>query len=386
MSISAMKRIDRPQGSFEYAQEGEGPDLLLVHSLLTDASVFDGIAPRLAGHRRVTWLNLPGYGASVQRSLTTIADYADFLCEALDALDLGAQTDLFANGFGAFVASEFALRHRGRIRRLIVADVNAGFPEAGRIPFGVMAGKVTEGGMQTVLDAAIGVPGIFMVMCAMGLAGIALLYLAVPAEPTRSGGGEGRSLASMVEILSRGQLRPLYLGIFTLHFIITSTFLAVPQVLKSDLAIPTAAHWKVYLGVFACSILGTVPLILRSERDRGADRLFVGAILLLVGSQLLLGLGHAHLWWVLGVLTLFFAVFNYLEARLPALLTHAAPPADRGAALGVFATAQFIGTFCGGAVGGVLLGRFGLSGVFWGTAAVAFIWAVAAWRAVSRAV
>ncbi len=237
-----------------------------------------------------------------------------------------------------------------------------------------------------VLDAAIGVPGIFMVMCAMGLAGIALLYLAVPAEPTRSGGGEGRSLASMVEILSRGQLRPLYLGIFTLHFIITSTFLAVPQVLKSDLAIPTAAHWKVYLGVFACSILGTVPLILRSERDRGADRLFVGAILLLVGSQLLLGLGHAHLWWVLGVLTLFFAVFNYLEARLPALLTHAAPPADRGAALGVFATAQFIGTFCGGAVGGVLLGRFGLSGVFWGTAAVAFIWAVAAWRAVSRAV
>jgi 3-oxoadipate enol-lactonase len=156
MSISAMKRIDRPQGSFEYAQEGEGPDLLLVHSLLTDASVFDGIAPRLAGHRRVTWLNLPGYGASVPRSLTTIADYADFLCEALDALDLGAQTDLFANGFGAFVASEFALRHRGRIRRLIVADVNAGFPEAGRIPFGVMAGKVTEGGMQTVLDAAIG--------------------------------------------------------------------------------------------------------------------------------------------------------------------------------------------------------------------------------------
>lgn len=236
-----------------------------------------------------------------------------------------------------------------------------------------------------VLDAAIGVPGIFLVMCAMGLAGIALLYLAVPAEPMRSGGDEGKSLASMVEILSRRPLRPLYLGIFTLHFIITSTFLAVPQVLKSELAIPTAAHWKVYLGVFACSIVGTVPLILRTERDRGADRLFVGAILLLVGTQLLLGLGHARLWWVLGVLTLFFAVFNYLEARLPALLTHAAPAADRGAALGVFATSQFIGTFFGGVVGGVLLGRFGLSGVFWGTAAVAFTWAIAAWRTVSSA-
>jgi MFS family permease len=73
-------------------------------------------------------------------------------------------------------------------------------------------------------------------------------------------------------------------------------------------------------------------------------------------------------------------VFNYLEARLPALLTLAAPPDERGAALGIFATSQFLGAFFGGAVGGLLLGRFGLSGVFWGCAVMAFAWAALAGR------
>jgi 3-oxoadipate enol-lactonase len=140
----------------EYFRQGSGPDLVLIHSLLTDASVYDGLSPRLARSRRVTAINLPGYGGSSPRDFETIADYADFVAAALDALGVTATGDLFANGFGAFVATEVALRHPGRIRRLIVADVNAGFPEAGRIPFGVMAQKVSEGGMTAVLDAAIG--------------------------------------------------------------------------------------------------------------------------------------------------------------------------------------------------------------------------------------
>ena len=97
-------------------------------------------------------------------------------------------------------------------------------------------------------------------------------------------------------------------------------------------------------------------------------------------AQALLGLDHVHLWVVLAALTLFFAVFNYLEARLPALLTQSAPATDRGAALGVFATSQFLGAFGGGVIGGLLLGRFGLSGVFWGSAAMAVLWAGIAQR------
>jgi len=232
--------------------------------------------------------------------------------------------------------------------------------------------------LAPVLDAAIGVPGIFAVMLAMALSGLALLYLAVPAEPPRTGGAESRSLAALKDLALRPALRPLYAGVFALHFIMTATFLAVPQVLAGDLGMATAGHWKVYLGVFVASLAGTIPLILATERTGRGRLLFVLAVLVAGGAQGWLGLGHARAWGVLAALTLFFAAFNYLEARLPALLTLAAPGTDRGAALGVFATAQFLGAFLGGALGGVLLGRFGLSGVFLGSAVVALSWAFVA--------
>ena len=226
------------------------------------------------------------------------------------------------------------------------------------------------------LDAAVGVPGIFGIMLAMALFGLALLYLAVPAEPARTGGAESRNLSGLLEIMNRPQLRPLYFGMFALHAIMTATFLSVPQVLETHLHIARELHWQVYLGVFLVSIAGTVPLVLKTERTAGAGWMFVAAVALTGVSQAVLGLDHVHLWVVMASLVLFFAVFNYLEARLPALLTLAAPAADRGAALGVFATSQFLGAFFGGVGGGLLLGRFGLSGVFWGAAVMAFGWAV----------
>ena len=232
--------------------------------------------------------------------------------------------------------------------------------------------------LAPVLDAVIGVPGIFVVMLVMALGGLLLLGVAVPAEPVRSGGADSRSLAGLLELLRRPTLVPLYAGVFALHFIMTATFLSVPQALVSDLGIAAAAHWKVYLGVFIASLAGTIPLILATERTGRPRALFLAAICVVAAAQALLGLDHRHLWMVLGGLTLFFAGFNYLEARLPAQLTLAAPGHERGAALGIFATAQFLGAFLGGALGGVLLGRFGLSGVFWGSAAIALAWAVVA--------
>ena len=232
--------------------------------------------------------------------------------------------------------------------------------------------------LAPVLDAAIGVSGIFTLMLVMALSGLALLGFAVPGEPPRTGGNESRSLAGLLELARRPALMPLYAGVFALHFIMTATFLSVPQALVTDLGIASAGHWKVYLGVFIASLAGTIPLILATERTGRGPALFILAILAVAAAQALLGLDHGHLWIVLGGLTLFFAGFNYLEARLPAQLTLAAPGHERGAALGIFATAQFFGAFLGGALGGVLLGRFGLAGVFWGSAVVALAWAAVA--------
>jgi MFS family permease len=228
-----------------------------------------------------------------------------------------------------------------------------------------------------VLEAVIGVPGIFVVMLFMALAGIALVVWAVPAAPARSS-ADVPPLSRFHELAVRPALLRLHLGIFAMHFMMTATFLAVPAVLLENLGIATAAHWKVYLGVFMASIAGTLPLVLATERARQPSVLLLLAIAATAMSQALLGVSHSHFWIVMFALTLYFAAFNYLEARLPALLTLAAPGSERGAALGIFATAQFLGAFAGGAVGGILLGQYGLPGVFWGAAAVAGLWCVVA--------
>ena len=140
----------------EYTRTGAGPDLLLLHSLLTDLTVFEQVLPALAAERRVTCINLPGYGASGPAEFASLADYADHVACVMDALQLAPSTDVFGNGFGAFVALELALRHGARFGRLLVADTGAAFPEAARLPFRGMASMVRADGMQAVLDTAIG--------------------------------------------------------------------------------------------------------------------------------------------------------------------------------------------------------------------------------------
>src|SRR5205814_2882080 len=142
--------------SVEYRHDGAGPDLLLLHSLLTEMSVFDGIVPALARKHRVTRLNLPGFGASDPVALNSVAEHADHVARVMDALSLPPMTDVFGNGFGAFVALELAIRHGDRMGRLMVADTAPAFPEAAKAPFRGMAEKVRATGISAILDTAIG--------------------------------------------------------------------------------------------------------------------------------------------------------------------------------------------------------------------------------------
>ena len=140
----------------ELTQSGTGPELLLLHSLLTDNTVFERVLPQLERKLRVTCLNLPGFGASAPMTLTTVADQADHVARVMQAIGLSPRTTVFGNGYGAFVALELAIRYGASFDRLCVADVVATFPEPARAPFRTMAIRVREQGMAAVLDIAIG--------------------------------------------------------------------------------------------------------------------------------------------------------------------------------------------------------------------------------------
>lgn len=228
-----------------------------------------------------------------------------------------------------------------------------------------------------LLQAWVGVPGIFWSMAGLAVLGIVLLLFVVPhapSEPVDAPEPAGAPASRTAGAWAR-ELRPYYAGMFVLQFTLTAAFVGVPHALRDVLGIDVHRHWATYLGVFVASIAGTIVLVLWSERSANPARVVRAGMAGLVLSLGALAFVFGSYWGLAAALTVYFTAFNFLEARLPAGLSQAAGPQTRGAALGVFATAQFLGAFAGGVAGGALHGsRMGLVGVFGGAALVALGW------------
>ncbi|HHM04867.1 MAG TPA: MFS transporter [Gammaproteobacteria bacterium] len=237
-----------------------------------------------------------------------------------------------------------------------------------------------------VLNHWIGVPGIFWLTALLALVGIAILYLWVPtpghsqvhrdAEPV---------LSSFGAVLRDGELLRLDFGIFTLHMLLTASFVVVPLALRDHAGLATAFHWVVYLGVMVVALAAMVPLVIIGEKRRKLKQIFVTAVAMLGVGELLLLLGWESLPGIVLALLVFFTAFNVLEATLPSLVAKVAPADKKGTAMGVYSSSQFLGAFAGGALGGGLHGALGLSGVFGFCTVAAAVWvAVAATMAPPR--
>jgi len=149
-----VKIVKVADADLDVEQTGAGRDLVLLHSLLTDRSAFDLVVPELAKTRRLTLVNLPGYGASSPAG-EDVESYADRVAGAFGALDLPRETDVLGNGFGGFIAVALAARHGAKFDRLIIADALASFPEPAKIPLRNLAARVAQEGMAGALDVAI---------------------------------------------------------------------------------------------------------------------------------------------------------------------------------------------------------------------------------------
>lgn len=138
----------------DVVQTGQGTNLVLLHSLLSDRSVFDRVVPALAEKFRLTLPNLPAFGRS-KAAGTSIEDFADKIAEMMDALDLPPTAAVLGNGFGGFIATALAVRHGERIEKLILVDTGPAFPPPAKAPLRAMADLVEADGMEAVLDVAV---------------------------------------------------------------------------------------------------------------------------------------------------------------------------------------------------------------------------------------
>jgi len=271
-------------------------------------------------------------------------------------------------GAGAIAAAVMALtadlireEHRVKAMAMIGMSIGASFALA------MVLGPI--------LNTWIGVPGIFWLTAVLAIGGIAVIVLIVPTPTISRVHRDAEAVPGQFgSVLRDAQLLRLDAGIFSLHLILTASFVVLPLALRDNAGLAADRHWQLYLPVLVLSLPMAVPFILQAEKHRRMKQMFVGAILVIALAELGLSLFHASGLSIALLLFVFYSAFNLLEAILPSLIAKVAPPDRKGTAMGVYSSSQFFGAFIGGAAGGWLHGHFGLGSVFLFCGVVALTW------------
>lgn len=264
-----------------------------------------------------------------------------------------------ASSIMALVADLTSEEQRTKAMAVVGASIGLAFAIA------LVAGPLlaTLGGLDLVF-------GITALLAVLGMLVLGRIPAPAPGHPAERAAPRGSLFRRALHdpILLR-----LDVGIFTLHCVLMALFLVLPTLLEGLAGVSRDRHWQIYLPVILLSVLGVVPMMRLAERGGHLAPVFLAAILSLVIALVGLGLATGA-WMVYLAAWLFFVGFNYLEATLPSMVSKAVFPGGRGTALGIYSTAQFLGIFVGGVLGGGLLEHFGRQSVLLFCVCLCLLW------------
>jgi len=224
--------------------------------------------------------------------------------------------------------------------------------------------------LSPLLVGEFGLSGLFWAISLLGFVCLLIAAFLVPGVP--------RAESPIVQarprdVLTHVDLLRLNFGVFCLHFILMSIFVVAPGLLARLGGYDSTHLWEVYLPVILLSFVLMVPAVFYTETRHAHKVALEIAVAGLVAVLALLPLASHGFVATVFMFVGFFVAFNILEALQPSLVSRVAPPEYKGLALGFYNTAQSLGVFAGGVVGGLLVSH-GESRVFLAGAAVAFVW------------
>lgn len=168
-----------------------------------------------------------------------------------------------------------------------------------------------------------------------------------------------------------------------IHLLMTAVFVVFPYQLTHQFNWPLPTHWRFYLPLMLFVLLMVMPCLGWVEKRKYHKPLLISAFLgLAIGVLSFNQLTHYLPGWLMAFAVMFIS-FNILEGSLPSLLSRLVPGHLKGTALGLFATAQFVGAFIGGMLAGHGLEIAQLPQFLTAIALVCLLWAGLLWRRLS---
>lgn len=162
---------------------------------------------------------------------------------------------------------------------------------------------------------------------------------------------------NILKLFIDNELFSLYLGVFSIHAMLSAIFLFMPRNLK-NLGININDSWQVYLVILFISFSIAWKFIRKFEKKDLLNKLLKNTMLVLVLNFLSFYILPNNLTSTFINLLIFFVCFSILESSLPGLVAKKAYIKHRGMILGIFSSYQFLGVFFGATIGGWLYKQF----------------------------
>jgi len=208
-----------------------------------------------------------------------------------------------------------------------------------------------------LIAANYGMQGIFLITACFSILCIPLVRFGINNVVSNEPSGDALPKSTQLAGLFRHPyLWRLNWSVLVVHLLITSFFVQVPVMLV-NIEVPLSDHWMLYSVVLFASVLGLVALI------KLADKLPINTsfriALLFMASGFAILLVQNNTWTGIAIAgVLFFTGFNFLEAKMPAMVSSISPAGSKGSAMGIYASHQFLGAFLGGLLSGLLNSYF----------------------------
>jgi len=143
-----MPRIAVGEPSLNYEQQGTGTDLVLVHGLGSDLTIWDAEIAAFAAHHRVTRFDVRGFGASDKPpgpySPALFARDLDGLCQVC-----GVETaHVLGISMGGVIAQRLALDFPRRVRSLVLVSTSSEVGEKSVAAWQRLAARIERDGFD----------------------------------------------------------------------------------------------------------------------------------------------------------------------------------------------------------------------------------------------
>jgi len=219
-----------------------------------------------------------------------------------------------------------------------------------------------------------GLSGVFWTTAILGVLGILIVWLLVPNRVQVQHNRETLTdVKQIVKLLKQTTLLRLNYGIFALHLALMAAFVAIPTILSEELGVEGQNLWWVYLLLLGGGFFIMLPGMILAEKYNRHKLIFLVSVGVMTAVTLMLSFYRGSVLTPL-LLLIFFTAFNLLEASLPSWMSKSCPVGNRGTAMGIYSTSQFLGAFFGGLLGGWSLQTLGMNGLFIVISAVLAIW------------